>query len=315
MKGVFHMESLILSQLKKNTIKTANQLGKAIQKEIANKKPISTQSGISNQKHSIFSLNYLDFLKKKEKPKEQDLDPKEEYKKFKEELSRTKGFACVRPTTYHETLDMQTKNSIQPKMMHLAMENYRNWVFRLTNEEIKNIRYYTNKGHDMLNRHLRGGIQTDPHINEALTAYAYHLHTSLSKARIPDEMRVYHRTTQKILRDLSFKKAEDLKGQRLHLKNFLSTSLYPNACSVDSVNDLFMSIEVPKGARGAYIAELSHYPYEHEILFDKGQTLNIQDAKVFEKEMILNCRMESEPLEKTTPYSIENQKDAQSRSA
>ncbi|WP_081412626.1 ADP-ribosyltransferase [Fictibacillus gelatini] len=40
------------------------------------------------------------------------------------------------------------------------------------------------------------------------------------------------------------------------------------------------TINVPKGANGAYVAKISHYPNEAEFLFNSGQEMIIRDAKL-----------------------------------
>lgn len=224
-------------------------------------------------------------------------DQQENFHKFKRDLLRAEGYGILPKTTLND--DEYTKkleDPATPPVLKVLMKNYREWIFKLSNEEIKNIRHYTNSGYELLNDHLNGNSSSDKSIRDFMNGFGNKLHSSLSKAIITEKIKVYHRNNQTILRNLNFKEAVDLKGQELLVKGFLSTSLDLNSCVKLPHHNLTMSINVPKGAKGAYIADISAYKAENEILFDRNQVLKIKSAKLFFGEIYMQCEMKEKKV-------------------
>ena len=109
------------------------------------------------------------------------------------------------------------------------------------------------------------------------------LNSALSKAKVPYDMKVYRGT------DLfPFKKmynrnfdgsinANSLIGKAVSDKGFMSTAILESS----SFNkEVLWTINVPAGSNAAYIASLSKYPAEAELLFNSGQSMVIKEAAV-----------------------------------
>jgi hypothetical protein len=218
---------------------------------------------------------------------------KDAFIKFKEGLAETTGYASLsKATLSDEDYENKMKDPSTPHILKVAMKNYREWVFKLSNEEIKNICHYTNKGHYMVNDHLRGNPSSTKTIRDSIEGFGHVLHTSLSKGIIPEKIKVYHRNNQSILQELPYNKIDELIGQKLHIKNFLSTSLALGSCVKFPTHNLLMSIDVPKGANGAFIADISTYKNENEILFDRNQVLEIKKVNQIFDQLLMHCEMQ-----------------------
>nr|WP_317360283.1 ADP-ribosyltransferase [uncultured Tyzzerella sp.] len=60
-------------------------------------------------------------------------------------------------------------------------------------------------------------------------------------------------------------------------KAFMSTSLLKSQSFNNK--DLILKINVPKGANGAFIRDLSEFPEEYELLFSPGQNLLVKSIR------------------------------------
>lgn len=76
----------------------------------------------------------------------------------------------------------------------------------------------------------------------------------------------------------------NLVGQRIKDDAFTSTALLKE--SAFDYKKVSYSINVPKGTNGAYIAKVSHFPEEAEILLNSGHEMIIRDAKLDADEKI-----------------------------
>ena len=82
---------------------------------------------------------------------------------------------------------------------------------------------------------------------------------------------------------------EEMVGHVIRDAGFMSTTLKPENAFCGSVQ---LEIEVPAGAKGAFIGAISCYPDEDEVLFDAQQRLVITGVKRGQYgERIISTRM------------------------
>lgn len=68
-------------------------------------------------------------------------------------------------------------------------------------------------------------------------------------------------------------------GKTFEQPSFLSTSTKSSVASNTFQGNMFMTIEAPKGAKGIYVASISDFAPESEILFQADTKMYIKSAK------------------------------------
>lgn len=160
--------------------------------------------------------------------------------------------------------------SEKPKMVSnpenivsLLRKDSKKWLALLTNEEKRAIRKYTyNTGDDKasqfykrLNTMLRGESLEDT----ILFKYSDIISNAICKNRLKRFVVCY--------RGLNYNPADGYEiGDIFQMRQFVSTSVIETKCFTGEVK---MIIYAPAGTQAAYIENLSHYPKQREMLFDK----------------------------------------------
>ncbi|MFV9828708.1 TopI - like protein YobL [Bacillus velezensis] len=167
-------------------------------------------------------------------------------------------------------------------------KHYDKWINSLTAEEKQALIDYTGDYYEDINAYLRG---VNSSLNGINPTKITDIHSALEKAKIPEDIVVYRGTDlialRKILpRDevLTEGLINNLVGQRIKDDAFTSTALLKE--SAFDYKKVSYSINVPKGTNGAYIAKVSHFPEEAEILLNSGHEMIIRDAKLDADEKI-----------------------------
>lgn len=102
---------------------------------------------------------------------------------------------------------------------------------------------------------------------------AVQIHSALSKSSIPCDCVVYRGMSASALGKLEKLSDQELVGKVYTDNGFVSTSLNEEDAFAGTVR---LEIEVPKGARGAYVGYISQHGHaESEVLFDMGQYMKI----------------------------------------
>lgn len=158
---------------------------------------------------------------------------------------------------------------------------YDDWLKALTVDEREAITIYTGSDYKKINSYLRGFSDNlggvDPKVID-------NLNSALGKANVPYDMVVYRGTDfapfKKLLDVDEFGRIDynSLVGKTINDKAFVSTALLEDASF--SNMQVAWKINVPAGADAAYVAKLSKYPNEAELLFNCGQSMIIRDVVV-----------------------------------
>ncbi|AZB44532.1 hypothetical protein CEF21_20810 [Bacillus sp. FJAT-42376] len=158
-------------------------------------------------------------------------------------------------------------------------KHYSSWLDNLSDREVEALKQYTGNDYSKINRYLRGTSDSlhgvDPSVIQDLTS-------SLYKAQVPHEIKVFRGTDMGPLDEMITLNdegriiAEELVGKTFIDYGFTSTSITKSA----SFQNLPVSweINVPKGAHGAYLGQISHFPDEAELLLQARQEMVIRKA-------------------------------------
>lgn len=158
---------------------------------------------------------------------------------------------------------------------------YDDWLKALTVDEREAITIYTGSDYKKINSYLRGFSDNlggvDPKVID-------NLNSALGKANVPYDMVVYRGIDfapfKKLLDVDEFGRIDynSLVAKTINDKAFVSTALLEDASF--SNMQVAWKINVPAGADAAYVAKLSKYPNEAELLFNCGQSMIIRDVVV-----------------------------------
>lgn len=145
------------------------------------------------------------------------------------------------------------------------------WSSSISLKEREAVNLYTGTAYSNINA-VERGIEKK-YIDNNFEV-ARNLHSALQKAEIPCDCVTYRGCSSKALGLMGRLSDEQLIGKVFRDKGFMSTSLdRGNAFSND---DMLLIINVPKGAKGAYVGYLSAAKhYETEVLFDINQMMKI----------------------------------------
>lgn len=138
------------------------------------------------------------------------------------------------------------------------------WINELSSEEMRAIKKYTKNSGDpaddkfyaRLNAMLRGNIPRD----DTLNYYSEQISNGISKFKLRHNITCYRVLDRDVYSAFS-------AGDLLIEKQFVSTSVVKSG----TLNKPFkVTINVPKGTKGAYIEGLSKYKTQREFLLDKN---------------------------------------------
>ncbi|QLY82151.1 ADP-ribosyltransferase [Clostridium intestinale] len=148
--------------------------------------------------------------------------------------------------------------------------SYKSWLDSLTTKERVALTKYTGEVfYSNINDTLRGFGS----FNGANGTYCDLLTSALEKAITPEDILVYRGTSKMMLGELRNLPVNQLEGKIIEDKAFMSTSLVEGEI-YDS--NLILYMNVPKGAHGAYIGNLSFLQNECEFLLNRGYRMLIK---------------------------------------
>jgi len=144
------------------------------------------------------------------------------------------------------------------------------WTESLSKDQYAALRSYTGSGYVYINAPLRG---LSPSFQDGYKEKAILIHQALSACSIPQACTVYRGTSAASLGPLQNLADDQLVGALFNDKGFLSTSIN----SEDAFRgEIKLVIDVPAGAKGAYIGYLSQLGHsESEVLFDMDSLMRI----------------------------------------
>ena len=158
---------------------------------------------------------------------------------------------------------------------------YGDWLNTLSVEEREAIRLYTANGSGRINKYLRGIEGT---LNGIDPKALQNLNNAISKGQVPYDMTVYRGTGLSPLKKLSEVNlmsnsidCSSLIGKTISEKGFMSTTVLERSAFNRQV---MWTINVPEGASAAYVASISKYPKEAELLINSGQSMIIKEASI-----------------------------------
>ena len=140
---------------------------------------------------------------------------------------------------------------------------YQPWVQSLSSKEFHALRKYTkNEKGDIgeafylrLNKMLRGDGPSDP----MLQAYAETISDTLKRASLKSKVAAYRGLDVDIYKNLK-------RGDRFPGKQFTSASVIPSKAFQGDYNVVIIA---PQGSKCAYLDQISAFPNQRELLFDK----------------------------------------------
>ncbi|WP_458353532.1 ADP-ribosyltransferase [Peribacillus frigoritolerans] len=158
-------------------------------------------------------------------------------------------------------------------------KNYTNWLKSLTESERKAIIKYTGIDYQYINNYLRG---IDDSLHGVDMQVIDDIKSGLSKATVPHDMQVYRGTDFRPFEGIfSINKygnidVESLIGKTIKDEGFISTAIVKES-SFD-YKEVLWTINIPQGAKAAYVGDISNVPDEAELLLNAGQELFIKEA-------------------------------------
>jgi hypothetical protein len=183
-------------------------------------------------------------------------------------------------------------NIMTKRIIDWAENTYSGWLQKLSPAD-KNIIYDYTWGSGKYNRFLRGKTKQMPSAEQ--TVKINRLSEILSTAPpLEEKIVVFRGTTNSILgKNLKGLSLEELAGKEIIEPGFLSTSLTPLPAKILADSKLysekvFLIINVPPKAKGAYLGKYSANPDELEFLLDKGQRLYINKAIKIDEHLVLD---------------------------
>jgi len=145
-------------------------------------------------------------------------------------------------------------------------EQQQEWLSQLSNEEKDAIKDYTGDGYSNINNILRQGA--DPSwslVKEIQERYVQHLDTALNRSVIPENVTA-QRVVGSDMIDL-FK-----EGSFFRDKGYISTSINPQHSWQNSIR---LFVDLPKGAPGGFVEDLTSVPHEYEVLLPRNSVMRV----------------------------------------
>ena len=150
-------------------------------------------------------------------------------------------------------------------------------VKQLKPNEVQALKEYSGSNYRNINDSLRGLDTATPENAQTIRV----MREALGKSSLADDMTLYRGSNTVELGDLMDLAPDELIGKSYTQPGFLSSSVeYSEAQKFAS--NMIVKINAPAGSHGLNIASISKCPWEAEYLFDVGQKLLIQDAKMID---------------------------------
>ena len=181
-------------------------------------------------------------------------------------VDKSGGSGIIEKETEFEPLSADT-------VVPTLREDSKEWVNKLSSEEIRAIKKYTKNSGDpkddkfyaRLNSMLRGDIPED----DTLKYYSDVISGAISKFELKHDIICY--------RSVKHNPTEGLKiGDIYEPKQFISTAVISSRTIKGNYN---IAIMVRKRCKGAYIELLSSYPNQREFLLDKNLKYRVLEIR------------------------------------
>lgn len=148
-------------------------------------------------------------------------------------------------------------------------------IKQLPADEVQALKDYSGSNYRNINDTLRGLDTATPESAETIRV----MQKTLGNSSLADDMTLYRGTSTAELGDLAGLAPEDLIGKSYTQSGFMSTSANYGEAQKFAKN-MIVTVNAPAGSQGLNISSISQYPHEAEYLFNIGQQLVIQDAKM-----------------------------------
>jgi len=150
------------------------------------------------------------------------------------------------------------------------------WLKKINSTEKAGVVKYTSNAYEDMNAYLRGKSNSTSYSKEIEAAKK-----ALSKASLPKDTIVRRGSDYNMLRDLGLgnitkDNKDKVIGAIVQDKGFISTS--PDSRGGFSGNIEYI-IKVPQGSQAMYVAPISRYSSEHELLINCGGKYSIEDVE------------------------------------
>ncbi|MBC6310983.1 ADP-ribosyltransferase [Listeria sp. FSL L7-1582] len=159
--------------------------------------------------------------------------------------------------------------------------HFSEWLDSLSSAEKSAIQQYTGSDYRKINSYLRGISDS---LDDIEPSVIDNIKSGLGKSSVPHDVQVYRGTDMRPFEDIieigkdgSFN-YDSLIGKTIKDDGFVSTAIVQES-SFDFF-DVAWEINVPKGAEGAYIGNISNVPSEAELLLNAGQEMLIKSVDV-----------------------------------
>lgn len=150
------------------------------------------------------------------------------------------------------------------------------WLKTISSTEKSGVRTYTGSAYEDMNKYLRG-IKKSTSYKDEIKACK----DALSKASLPEETIVRRGSGYNMLNELGFgqitpQNKSNVIGAIVIDKGFVSTSPSPTGGFSDSIEYV---IRLPKGSQAMYVAPISKFSSEQELLINCGGKYMVEDVE------------------------------------
>lgn len=200
-------------------------------------------------------------------------------KAAKKATATTKATKTAKTTTSKTTGAFDANkwaNSVQSNNL-TKMEGWTNdWLSKISATERSAVRTYTGSAYDDMNSYLRGLRSSTSYADEIKACQK-----ALSKASLPQETVVRRGSGYNMLKDIglgNISPSEKSKaiGAIVQDKGFVSTSPSAHGGFTDSIEYV---IRLPQGSQAMYVAPISNFKSEKELLINCGGKYMIEDIE------------------------------------
>lgn len=150
------------------------------------------------------------------------------------------------------------------------------WLKAISTQERRGVNVYTSNAYDSMNKYLRG-IKSDTHYKDEIKT----AQSALAKASLPKETITRRGSDYNMLRELGIgditpQNKDRVIGAIVQDKGFVSTSPDPHGGFSGGIEYV---IKVPQGSQAMYVAPISDFENERELLINCGGKFMVEDVE------------------------------------
>ncbi|PEF60812.1 hypothetical protein CON35_28890 [Bacillus cereus] len=175
---------------------------------------------------------------------------------------------------------------------------YQKWITKISLIEKQALLNYTGSGYYGINTYLRTNQGKLPGTSLNTEQKIKYIDRTMQVAPLEDSIKVYRRVDEKafglqpeslIQNNKLNKVAFEVFKQKFSGKYktdfaYMSTSILKDASSSFSGLPILFRITVPKGIQGVYLAPLSHFPDEMELLLARNMTYRVKEISIVKEQ-------------------------------